>query len=285
MKALEKRPDQRWTTAHELVSALEAAIPEALDGTFDARVADYMASLLGARGAERRWALRAAQERLDQSGDDPSAPKAFSLDTAGAGRDPRIATGRRRSRSGYPSDAAQTALGMEVAGRPRILPRVFVVTSIAAILAVAGLVAFRGGYLTPGAPASPPAAAMPIPVAVPEPVDPPEAQTRPLAEPQLTRARSAPAVAEPAPAPRAAAPAPRASLPKPRTIKQESAPPAEPSRAEGDAVQPKASAPAPDEAAANAPPPVAKNPAPPPEQAVGAPSSRAWDPTAFGGRR
>ncbi len=65
-KALRKAPEDRWATANEMLSALERAMPQALDGSFEVQVAEYMDKLLGERARERRAQLRRAQEIADQ---------------------------------------------------------------------------------------------------------------------------------------------------------------------------------------------------------------------------
>lgn len=66
LKALAKDPDQRFATANHLLTALEAAMPGPLEASFDVQVAEYLKGLFGSRAAERRTALRVAQERVDQ---------------------------------------------------------------------------------------------------------------------------------------------------------------------------------------------------------------------------
>ena len=66
-KALAKDPDQRFASANEMLTALERAMPGPLEASFDVQVADYLKGLFGARAAERRTALRVAQERVDQA--------------------------------------------------------------------------------------------------------------------------------------------------------------------------------------------------------------------------
>jgi len=65
-KALAKSANQRWATAHEMLAALEQAMPEALEASFEAEVARYMEKLLGSRATERRTQLRLAQQLTDR---------------------------------------------------------------------------------------------------------------------------------------------------------------------------------------------------------------------------
>jgi eukaryotic-like serine/threonine-protein kinase len=66
LRALAKDPERRFDTANDMLTALEAAMPGPLEASFDVQVADYLQWLFGARAAERRTALRVAQERVDQ---------------------------------------------------------------------------------------------------------------------------------------------------------------------------------------------------------------------------
>jgi eukaryotic-like serine/threonine-protein kinase len=66
LKALAKNPDQRFSSANEMLTALERAMPGPLEASFEVQVAEYLKQLFGARTTERRTALRVAQERVDQ---------------------------------------------------------------------------------------------------------------------------------------------------------------------------------------------------------------------------
>ncbi|MEI9954453.1 MAG: serine/threonine-protein kinase [Pseudomonadota bacterium] len=66
LKALAKRPEQRFSSANELLTALEKAMPGPLEASFEVQVAEYLKQLFGTRASERRTALRVAQERVDQ---------------------------------------------------------------------------------------------------------------------------------------------------------------------------------------------------------------------------
>ena len=66
LKALAKNPDQRFSSANEMLTALERAMPGPLEASFEVQVAEYLKQLFGSRTTERRTALRVAQERLDQ---------------------------------------------------------------------------------------------------------------------------------------------------------------------------------------------------------------------------
>src|SRR5262249_46893182 len=66
-KALAKSANLRWSSALEMLSALEAAMPAALEPSFEADVAWYLDLLLGVRAQERRAEIRAAQELADRA--------------------------------------------------------------------------------------------------------------------------------------------------------------------------------------------------------------------------
>jgi serine/threonine-protein kinase len=62
LRALEKKPDNRFQTAHDFLSALEDVAAEYLENSFEVKLAEYMRGLLGERQAERRRKLRVAEE-------------------------------------------------------------------------------------------------------------------------------------------------------------------------------------------------------------------------------
>jgi len=66
LKALAKDPDERFSSANQMLTALERAMPGPLEASFEVQVAEYLKQLFGARTTERRTALRVAQERVDQ---------------------------------------------------------------------------------------------------------------------------------------------------------------------------------------------------------------------------
>jgi len=66
LRALSKAPDDRWATANDMLSALERAMPQCLDGSFEVKVATYMSHLLGNRERQRRTELRLAHQMLDR---------------------------------------------------------------------------------------------------------------------------------------------------------------------------------------------------------------------------
>jgi len=68
MKALAKSPEERWATAAELLTALTAGVPDALESSFDDGVAEWMNQLFGPRAADRVAQLQLAQQLADRGG-------------------------------------------------------------------------------------------------------------------------------------------------------------------------------------------------------------------------
>lgn len=66
LKALKKDPSERFATAHEMLQALERALPEALERSFDSKVADFVAKVAGSSGSERHQRIREAGDMLDR---------------------------------------------------------------------------------------------------------------------------------------------------------------------------------------------------------------------------
>ncbi|HYQ26692.1 MAG TPA: serine/threonine-protein kinase [Polyangiaceae bacterium] len=79
LKALQKQPEDRYASALELLSALDAACPSALSPGFDSEVAAYMAKLFGAQVSERRAAIRNAQNEVDRARHDAPASSVGTL--------------------------------------------------------------------------------------------------------------------------------------------------------------------------------------------------------------
>jgi len=141
MKALEKEPNRRFSSANEMLSALEKAMPGPLEGSFEVQVAEYLKQLFGARTSERRTALRVAQERLDQVRAESSSQ--LSLGTLRA-----IAI----DRDGLSSSQTPSRISSPVLNRntPTPTPTLIVVTpprSKQIIAALAGALAITGGAL------------------------------------------------------------------------------------------------------------------------------------------
>jgi hypothetical protein len=79
MKALEKDPDARYSDASEMLRALEDAMPGPLEASFETEVAAYIHGLFGVRSAERRTAIRVAQEQADRERTDPTGGSAGTM--------------------------------------------------------------------------------------------------------------------------------------------------------------------------------------------------------------
>jgi serine/threonine-protein kinase len=99
LKSLAKDPNDRWATANDVLSALERAMPQSLDGSFEVQVADYMNDLLGDRVRERRMQLRVAQEQADRARPDGmSSPGSYgSLRALTVGAEGGTGTGTHSS--------------------------------------------------------------------------------------------------------------------------------------------------------------------------------------------
>lgn len=67
LRALAKAPQERFGTAHELLTALEAAVPESL-GSHETEIAAFLRQLFGERANERLNEIRLAQRLVDGSG-------------------------------------------------------------------------------------------------------------------------------------------------------------------------------------------------------------------------
>jgi eukaryotic-like serine/threonine-protein kinase len=139
LKALAKNPDQRFSSANELLTALEKAMPGPLEASFEVQVAEYLKQLFGARVTERRAALRVAQERIDQQRAESSSQ--ISLGTLRA-----IAIDRDGTYSSQtPGRISSPALNRNTP-TPTPMP-VPAARSKQAILALAGALAILGGAL------------------------------------------------------------------------------------------------------------------------------------------
>lgn len=79
MRALAKRPDERFANGNDMLAALEEAMPGPLEASFEPEVATYLRGLFGARVAERRAAIRVAQEQADRMRADASSSSVGTL--------------------------------------------------------------------------------------------------------------------------------------------------------------------------------------------------------------
>jgi serine/threonine-protein kinase len=72
MKALEKSPAKRFSTAFEMLQALAQAMPSCFDVSRDAEVAAFVQQVLGERGVDRRKRIALAGDLLDRARADGS---------------------------------------------------------------------------------------------------------------------------------------------------------------------------------------------------------------------
>jgi tRNA A-37 threonylcarbamoyl transferase component Bud32 len=256
MRALAKEPGKRWPTAHEMLAALEDAVPGCLEASFERDVANYLGGLFGDRAAQRRAALSEAQDRADRMPDlgTGSTQHAWLRDGGGTSRTGRATLG---------SEAFDAIVG--AAGKRKQL--VAIVAASAALLM--GVLAFAFWPSKPepnGVNSGAPAAAV-----EPTRAAPPEPPSEAPAEPPGTESSALVPSGDPAgstekPAKREARRPERApARPAPNPSPAAAAPPSAPASA-----APRPSAPAPANTSSSA----AKKP-----------DSSAWDPSTFGGRR
>jgi serine/threonine-protein kinase len=261
-KALQKSPDDRWPSAHDMLSALERAIPQCLDGSFEIQVASYMSQLLGNRSRERRTELRLAQQMLDGTRADgvhvdgsSGSLRALALGDS----QPREDSQSKRKTSVEIPVTVQPATVRP--GRARRWTRAKMAAGGALVGAILAVVVARQSTHGPSDAAAP--AASPVPAAAVPSSDP--------------RGEPAARIAPPAPPP-----APIAAAPAADDVKEGAGSKRGPKKAAAPAPRASASpALAPAASAANISPPPAERPRP--ETRDG--SSSAWDPGTFGGRR
>jgi serine/threonine-protein kinase len=260
MKALEKSPGARFESAHQMLEALEAAMPEPLEPSFDVKVGEYMHALVGKRAAERRGAIRVAQEHADRNRPDATSISSGTLRAVALDRSEITPLSAPRSAPLEPRDSITPAAFRPA--RPRwIAPAAGV--ALAASLLGATLF-FRSSPSAPSAPfASSPVPAASPRAAAPATQAPPSDTTEPVAPSpsaaeERARGTDAPDAGSETRKSRLRN-APRAGSPKTRAV---------------------ADAPAP--AAAPVPSPPAPQGASAPVSAP--PSANAWDRQQFGGR-
>jgi eukaryotic-like serine/threonine-protein kinase len=263
LKALAKDPAQRFTSANEMLTALEEAMPGPLEASFDVQVADYLKSLFGARATERRAAIRLAQEHADRQ-------RAESSSSISVGTLRAIAVDPRQSSSmpaAAPSQTPASSDVSELAPPPRAKRTAMIAGSaLLVVLAFAGIIQLSGG------PNSSDAAAASSPVPAESLARSPERVASPVpAAPPVGAAAETPIAPDRAESAEPAGKGKRA---------QDNKRAAQVIRAPAIAAQSSAavSKPAPTAAATAAVAP-ASTPSP-----AAAPSSNAWDRGAFGGR-
>jgi len=67
LKALAPAPADRYSSAHEMLVALERAMPEAFELSAEIRVAEYVKGLLADRATQRRTTIRMAKEFIERT--------------------------------------------------------------------------------------------------------------------------------------------------------------------------------------------------------------------------
>jgi serine/threonine-protein kinase len=254
MKALEKSREARFESAHQMLEALEAAMPEPLEPSFDVKVGEYMHALVGKRAAERRAAIRVAQEHADRTRPDSTSISSGTLRAVAADR-------VENTPVSSPRNAALSALASmtpTATFRPR-LPRW--VLPVAGLLLAGSVLAVT--LFVREAPVAP-AASSPVPAALP-----------PAARPAAASVESA----------EAASPAPSTASER-DSDQPDASGETKKSRtrigARAGAVKPRGAEPP---APIAAPAPSASAPQSASAPSVGAPpSANAWDRQQFGGR-
>lgn len=255
MKALSKSPDGRFGNANEMLEALERAMPEPLEPSFEVDIAAYLRELFGAHASARRAAIREAQEHADRQRADSSASsvgtlRAISIDRQDSGS---FSVQPATVRSSMPS--ASPTLVLQPSSR---LPQKLAALGLVAGVGLAAFV-LRGAAVS--APASSAAGSAPVALEA-------------LSAPSVVAARSS---AE------AAAPSVKATsveAPEPAAHEKSEKGERKASRARGVVVAPKAAATTASEPTAQPTTPAAPSAAP----AAATPSANAWDRGAFGGR-
>jgi hypothetical protein len=249
-----------------MLSALERAMPQCLDGSFEIQVANYMSQLLGNRSRERRTELRLAQQMLDGArGDgmpiDHLTGSSGSLRALAVGGDAKPQEDSQALRKTAVEIRVTPAPATVHPRRPRLVTRARIVAAGAAIAGVLAIVVAMQSMHAPGelaapAPSPVPAAAV-VPNSEPRSEPPPRPAPQPPVSATVQPAPTAEDVKEGAGAKRGAK---KTATPTPRAS---ATPPAAPANT-----------------AANGAPPASERPRPETRDA-----SNAWDPGTFGGRR
>ncbi|HYO95665.1 MAG TPA: serine/threonine-protein kinase, partial [Polyangiaceae bacterium] len=262
-----KSPDDRWSTATDMLAALEEAMPDCLEGSFEVKVSEYLNELMGHRSGERRKQLRLAEERADRGRTElPLQQTTGSYGSLGAVYIDR--SGSNSSRSSQLMLAACQPTSPEPASVPARAPRFGKRALVVAALLVGGpILAFSLQQATQERTSGQASAAA-------SPVPPATLSTRPsISDLPVIITSGAVEMAAPSAKPEAE------KLSDALRGKAARRPAAAPARAGNPERPPAAAAPA-APAAAPVVPQAAAKPA-----ANIAPSSNAWDTSNFGGRR
>jgi len=192
LKSLAKDPNDRWTTANDMLSALERSMPQSLDGSFEVQVADYMNELLGDRVRERRMQLRVALEQADRarpegwtgSGSSPGSYGSLRALTVGAEGGTNAGTNPGTHLSGTGQLIVDPRLVASLPGFESPPPSRWKRPASVAGVAAGAVALFALGQFVhwgpPGlsgnaAPSNAPAVTVPAPIAEPVAVQPPPA--------------------------------------------------------------------------------------------------------------
>ena len=170
LKALEKRPEDRYQTANELRVALEAAVPEAFAPSIEVELRDFLAQTMGDRAVARREALRRFQLAADERALSTLDAGTPGLPSQSAGSLRAIVVDEGQSVSIH-VQGPKLSHAPTVISRPRRGRRALALALTAALACVAGFVGMRviqprsGAALGPAVPLDNPAvfAASPVP--------------------------------------------------------------------------------------------------------------------------
>lgn len=176
LKALAKDPEQRFASANDMLTALEAAMPGPLEASFDVQVAEYLKGLFGARATERRAAIRLAQEHADRQ-------RAESSSSISVGTLRAIAVDPR-SGSSLPAAPPSYTLASGGSTSEPPAPRKWASKPAFALAALVALVALGGGIrqlATTTAGSGQAAGSSPVPA---ESLDRPTEPARPASAPE-----------------------------------------------------------------------------------------------------
>lgn len=117
LKSLKKDPSERFATAHEMLQALERAVPDALERSFDVKVAEFIAKVSGSSGSERYQRIREAGDMLDRlrikSGasleqTSPSSLSALAIDGSNVTQQSPLLSGGAPGQPALPAPVAQS---------------------------------------------------------------------------------------------------------------------------------------------------------------------------------
>jgi serine/threonine-protein kinase len=175
LKALAPATADRYSSAHEMLIALERALPEAFELSAEIRVAEYVKGLLADRATQRRTTIRMAKEFIERSRGESTSTSSSSFSslrgiaieqTPSSASTPAAAAGAGMpSSSGVTPSSNRVPTNTEVVvQKPRAQRRWPVLIGFLAVMTIAGAALVRATTPT-GGPAT--VAAAPAPVAAP----------------------------------------------------------------------------------------------------------------------